>query len=171
MGLQIEDSQRRKPFLVTTTDNEADYKISGSGTESNDFGSRWNRSHPIANSRIDGASDDETSDDGDRANGDNRSGVADHNDDCPLPHRERSVNYEQNGYAGEIPFGTLKSPNEDYTAERSSQDITFSIKDHQMHPMADGGEGGECLREGQTRAHRIRRAVLHRGWIGVKSSI
>ncbi|KAL5402619.1 hypothetical protein PMIN03_010532 [Paraphaeosphaeria minitans] len=119
--------------LTCSADNEADYKISGSGIQSNDFGIRWNRSHPITNSRIDGASDD-----------DNRSGVADRDDDWPLPHRERSVSYEQNGYAGEVPFGTLKSPNEDYTAERSSQDITSSIDDHQVHPMSDGGDEGEC---------------------------
>ncbi|KAK7178112.1 hypothetical protein PSPO01_15838 [Paraphaeosphaeria sporulosa] len=100
--------------------------------------------HPITNSRIDGASDDETSDDGDRANGDNRSGVADRDDDWPLPHREGSVNYEQNGCAGKIPFGRLKSSNEDYTTECSSQDITSSIDDHQVHPMSDGGDEGEC---------------------------
>ncbi|KAF1972711.1 hypothetical protein BU23DRAFT_156972 [Bimuria novae-zelandiae CBS 107.79] len=130
--------------LTCSADKEADYKISSSGRESNDLGSRWNRSHPITNSRIDGASDDETSDDGDRANGDNQSGVADRDDDWPLHHREGSVSYEQNGYAGEVPFGTLKSPNEDYTAERSSQDITSSINDHQVHPMSDGGDEGEC---------------------------
>ncbi|KAL5383090.1 hypothetical protein DPSP01_006071 [Paraphaeosphaeria sporulosa] len=127
--------------LTCLADNEADYKISGSGIQSNDFGILWNRFHPITNSRIEGASDDETSDDGDRANGDNRSGVADRDDDWPLPHRERSVSYEQNGYAGEVPFRTLKSPNEDYTAERK---ITSSIDDHQVHPMSDGGDEGDC---------------------------
>ena len=102
-------------------EKEADYKISGSGRESDDLCSRWNRSHLIINSRIDGASDDETSNDGNRANDDNRSGVANCDDDWFLPLREGSVSYEQNGYAGEVLFGALKSPNEDYTAERSSQ--------------------------------------------------
>ncbi|KAF1969431.1 hypothetical protein BU23DRAFT_239008 [Bimuria novae-zelandiae CBS 107.79] len=135
--------------LTCSADNEADHEISGSGRESNDVGNRLSRSHPIANSRIDGASDDETSDDGDRADGDradgdDRSGVAGRDDDWLLPHRERSVNYEQNGYAGEISFETFKSPNQGSTAERSSEDITSSIDEHQVHPMADGGEEGEC---------------------------
>ncbi|KAL5405746.1 hypothetical protein PMIN04_012259 [Paraphaeosphaeria minitans] len=39
-------------------------------------------------------------------------------------------------------FGTLKSPNQDYTAERN---ITFGIDDHQVHPMAESGEEGECF--------------------------
>ncbi|KAF9730056.1 hypothetical protein PMIN01_11989 [Paraphaeosphaeria minitans] len=113
--------------LTCSSDNEADYENSGSGRESNDFGN--------------GASDDEASDDGDRADGYNRSGVAECDDNWSIPHRERSVSYEQNGYAGEIPFA---SPN---TAERSSQgntDITSSIDDHQVHPKSDGGEAGEC---------------------------
>ncbi|KAF2868805.1 hypothetical protein BDV95DRAFT_123927 [Massariosphaeria phaeospora] len=96
-------------------DNEADYKISGSRIPSNDFGIRWNRSHPVTNPRIDGASD------GDRANSDNQSGVADRDNDWPLPHQERSVSYEQNGYAGEIPFRTLKSPDEDYITKHSDE--------------------------------------------------
>ncbi|KAF1964437.1 hypothetical protein BU23DRAFT_575695 [Bimuria novae-zelandiae CBS 107.79] len=102
-------------------DNEADHEISGSGRESNDFGSWLNRSHPIANSRIDGASDNEKSDDGDRADGYDRSGAAERDDDWSLPHRERSVSYEKNGYAEKTPFGTLKNLNQDDTASRGSQ--------------------------------------------------
>ncbi|KAK7178377.1 hypothetical protein PSPO01_15578 [Paraphaeosphaeria sporulosa] len=128
--------------LTCSSYSEADYENSGSGRESNEFGGRFNRSRQITDSRIDGASDDETSNDGDRADGGDWSGVGERNDDWPLPHRERSVNSEQNGHAGEIPFGTLETLNQDYTAER---DIPSSIDDHRVHPMADDGEEAEYL--------------------------
>ncbi|KAF9729839.1 hypothetical protein PMIN01_11772 [Paraphaeosphaeria minitans] len=126
--------------LTCSADNEANYENSDSGRESN-FGSRLNRSHPLTNSRIDAVSDDETSDDGYHADGDDRSGVVERDDNCLLPHRERSVNYEQDEYAVEIPSGTLESANQDYAAERSSQEITSGIGDQQVHSMADSAEG------------------------------
>ncbi|KAL5371772.1 hypothetical protein DPSP01_014015 [Paraphaeosphaeria sporulosa] len=128
--------------LMYSADNEADYDISGSGRGSNDLGSRMNRSHQIANSRIYGASDDEHRDDGERADGYGWSGVAERDDDWSFP-RERNVNYEQNGHAGETPFGTLESLNQDYIAQRGSQNITSSIDDRQVHPMADDGKEDE----------------------------
>ncbi|KAF1973755.1 hypothetical protein BU23DRAFT_598859 [Bimuria novae-zelandiae CBS 107.79] len=114
--------------LTCLSYSKADYKISSSGRESNKFGN--------------GASDDETSDDGDRADRDDWSGVGERDDDWSLPHRGESVNSEQNRHAGEIPFGTLKTLNQDYTAER---DILSSIDDHRVHLMADDGEEGEYL--------------------------
>ncbi|KAK7177780.1 hypothetical protein PSPO01_16172 [Paraphaeosphaeria sporulosa] len=130
--------------LTCSSYSEAKYKISGGGRESNEFGSRLDRCHQITNSRIDGASDDETSDDGDRAYGGDWSGFCEREDDWSLPRRDESVNFEQNGHAVEIQFGTLETLSQDDTAECGSQDIPSSLDDHQVHPIADGIEQGAC---------------------------
>ncbi|KAF1979369.1 hypothetical protein BU23DRAFT_563559 [Bimuria novae-zelandiae CBS 107.79] len=102
--------------LTWPADNEVEYEISGSGRESNDLGTQLNLSQPIANPRIFGASH-EASDTGDRTDGNDRSGIAEGDGVWALPHRERSADYEQNGYAEEILSGTLQGPRQDYAAK------------------------------------------------------
>ncbi|KAF1969403.1 hypothetical protein BU23DRAFT_240841 [Bimuria novae-zelandiae CBS 107.79] len=94
-----------------------------------------------------GASAGAIGDSGDRADGHDRSGPADHDDNWTL-FRERGVNYEQNGHARDVLSITNESPHEGSPTERGSQEITTGIGGHQGPLMADSGEERDCRVQG-----------------------
>ncbi|KAF1971101.1 hypothetical protein BU23DRAFT_194369 [Bimuria novae-zelandiae CBS 107.79] len=92
----------------------------------------------------DGASDGPINNGGDREDGNDWNSPADHDNDWTLSCREKSLNYEQDGYARDILSVTDESLHGGSPAERSSQEIETGIDGHQMHLIADNGEKGRC---------------------------